>query len=36
MVHQLQADGQVTSKGKSIVKLLLVLVFSPFLFEPPP
>jgi hypothetical protein len=36
MAYQLQASGQVRQKGKSIVRILLILVFSPFLFEPPP
>ena len=36
MTDQLQASGQVTQKGRSIVRILLTLVFSPFLFEPPP
>ena len=36
MTYQLQASDQIAQKGKSIVRILLILVFSPFLFEPPP
>ncbi len=40
MAYQLQASVQATQKGKSIsrsvIRILLILVFSPFLFEPPP
>ena len=40
MAYQLQASGQTTQKdrsiSKSMIRMLLILVFSPFLFEPPP
>jgi hypothetical protein len=33
MTHQLQANSHL---GNRVVRILLILVFSPFLFEPPP